>query len=290
MVPGTASSPGLGIPGFGSDLGERGYPDDAFQRTLDTALKAMGVGGNPPGGRPGSLLFLLPALCCEAAGGESATAAPIVEAWTGLYAVAHLLDMVEDGDLIPAWAGMPGRSINLATGLIFRTELLLARLEDHGIPRGCARQLRERFNQSILHMCAGQDLGFSSLEPTLETAWQIADAKSGSFFELGCVAGARLATRSKKVLHAFADFGFAVGRLVQIGDDLKDLSVGENGDLATGHWGLPLAYAMQALPDEKKKHLGMLVTNAWSDVQAQDEARRMILESGARVYLRSWRN
>jgi len=58
--------------------------------------------------------------------------------------------------------------------------------------------------------------------PTLEQWMQIAGAKSGAFFRLACHAGAAVATDQSATQDAFGDYGFRLGCLLQILDDLGD--------------------------------------------------------------------
>ena len=228
----------------------------------------------------------LPSLACSALQGDPAAAEGVTDAWRWLYAAAHLLDSVEDDELIPASLGGTGRAINSACGLIFSSELRLSALEKTLVPAAAAADIRLTFNHSLLTMCAGQEACLKPGVPNLAAAWQIADAKSGEFFSAGCYAGARLATSSIPVLAGFREFGFILGRLLQLGDDLKDLWTNEKGqsDLADGRWSLPIAYALEVLPKTEKARLRELL-HAGGDAAGEEEARRLVLSSGAATYL-----
>ncbi len=229
-------------------------------------------------------LRLLPGLCCKAAGGEPQRAEIMTAAWGLLCEAAHLLDSIEDGE---AEAGLsskfsPGQILNIAVGLITSASLALCAMGD----TEATRAIRSDFYRTGLKMCAGQHDDLTRCEPTLEQCWQIAGAKSGEFFALACRAGARLAETTH--LDLFGEFGHHLGILIQIADDLSGLwpTVGERSDLATGKkWTLPVAYAMTVLPAPKHDELSQCLKTAPTVADAEEGARRLIVESGAVLYL-----
>lgn len=78
-------------------------------------------------------------------------------------------------------------------------------------------------------MAAGQHADLSgwigSDEGSVDRYWQVATAKSGVLFALACRAGARLGNPSDEILTAYADFGRALGQLIQVCDDYMDGSL-----------------------------------------------------------------
>lgn len=125
----------------------------------------------------GTSSLLLPILCCEAAGGDGDQATAIAAAWLLLCLAAKILDDIEDGDAhLTPWSaiGTP-QAINAATGLIFASQLALARLPRMGADRELALSLLEDFNRTTLRMCAGQhaDLAEGSNSP-LQATTQLA--------------------------------------------------------------------------------------------------------------------
>ncbi len=258
-----------------------------FRLRLSGLLSRLGMAGLAPGDPYQSSLFALPQICCEAVSGRPEGAAVIGDAWRMLYAAAHLLDSVEDGDPLPPEFTSAPLAVNAAAGLIFSAGSLLASLNDLGLPGRCVADIQQAFHSISYRICAGQDLALSNAEPGLEEAWQIAEAKTGLSFALICYAGARLGTRSKRVLDGFYQVGEAIGLLVQIGDDLLDLfpSRGNSSDLSTSHWGLPVAYAMEYLSPDGRALLKKCLAEAAQDPSAEAEARSVILKSGAATYL-----
>lgn len=232
-------------------------------------------------------LYQLPVLSCTALSGDTKKAASVAGIWNKLYRAANIIDSVEDKESVFSSSHNINHELNEVNKLIFSSELTLSQLEIIGITPGVAKALRLRFNQSILTMCTGQAASFANEIPDLENAWQIVDAKSGEFFALGCYAGARLKTRSKKILTYFWEFGLVIGRLVQISDDIRDLWGNEKGksDIASSHWGLPITYAMTVLPENEKSKLVELFYSGKMDHTKESTIREIILSCGAIIYL-----
>jgi len=196
--------------------------------------------GNDPGGDapPRHSWLSLPGLCCQAAGGNPHEADGVAAAWVLLYTAAHLFDSVQDDDPAdPWWQSLgPGPAINVATGLLTSAWLVLAEL---GIHRPVVQQLIQDFQQTVLLMASGQHLDLTDMRPSLQAAWAIAEVKSGAFFGLACRSGARLAGAPQQVTDQYGEYGFNLGLIVQIGDDLEDIRAGRAVP------SLPVAYSME---------------------------------------------
>ena len=159
-------------------------------------------------------------------------------AWVLLYTAAHLFDSVQDDDPADLWWQSlgPGPAINVATGLLTSAWIVLGQLETQG---AVARQLVEDFQQTVLRMASGQHLDLTDPRLSLDTAWAIAEAKSGAFFALACRSGARLAGAPQHVTDHYGEYGFNLGLIVQIGDDLEDVQAGRSAST------LPVAYSTE---------------------------------------------
>jgi geranylgeranyl pyrophosphate synthase len=265
--------------------------DAGYRRALQATLAALLA--SPAGAKErddGASPLLLPLLCCDALGGESEAGVAVNAAWALLYAAFYLLDKVEDQEPMPSFSPVlaTGTLLNVTTGLMLGAQLLLARLEADGIRADAARDIRTRFNRLALAVCGGQHRDLTLAEPGLQVAWQVAAAKSGSFFALGSYVGARVATGEEALLAAYASFGRHLGIQIQIANDVEGLwGDGDcQSDLARGQWSLPVAYAFHVLPAEKQAMLRTLLdAAAEEDGRAEAEARRLILDCGALIYL-----
>lgn len=266
--------------------------DADYRRALQATLAALLAPAARAKERDdGASPLLLPFLCCDALGGESEGAVAVNAAWALLYAAFYLLDKVEDQEPIPppTPALATGTLLNVTTGLMLGAELLLAGLEaEGGIGADATRDVRTRFSRLALVVCGGQHRDLTLTEPGLQEAWQVAAAKSGSFFALGGYVGARAATGDEALLAAYASFGRHLGIQIQIANDIDGLWGDGDcpSDLARGQWSLPVAYAFHALPSAKQVLLRTLLDAAVEeDGRAEAEARRLILDCGALIYL-----
>ncbi|MCB0005669.1 MAG: polyprenyl synthetase family protein [Anaerolineales bacterium] len=255
-------------------------------------LAAAPAASSPP-------LHNLPWYWNQAFAGPADAVVTVAAAWRLLYTCLSLLDDLEDGDfsagkwamteLLPdAALKFPPAALNVSTGLIAQTGLLLAGLGEDDLPAGAASDIQQAFFRTLLAMTQGQHGDLTLKEPTLDEAWQICVAKSGLWFRLGCWAGARTVTAADDRLAQAATFGENLGLLIQLGDDLTDLWGGEDkqSDLLQGErWSLPVAYSMSVLPAADRAHLATLLASAGQDRDAEAAARNIVIQSGAPLFL-----
>lgn len=234
---------------------------------------------------------LLPGLCSQSAGGDPRRADDLALAWFLFYSAAHLFDQVEDQDPVedgaPVWT--PGVSVNLSTGMLFAASLALNRMHQAESNRGKADQISNDFYRSLLTMCNGQHLDLVTPQPSLEQWMQIAGAKSGAFFRLACRAGASVATDQPAIVDAFGEYGFRLGLLLQILDDLGDFrtltSSGESILSPDAGRSLAIAYAREVLPAEQHLVLMKTLTSASENAEATQQVVELLNRCGAGLYL-----
>jgi geranylgeranyl diphosphate synthase type I len=230
--------------------------------------------------------LLLPVLCCQAAGGDENQATAVAAAWFLLYLAAKVLDDVEDEDALQGpWYGIGiPEAINAATGLIFTSQLALTHLPRTGADRELTLSLIKDFNRTVLRMCAGQHADLTEASGlSLERYFSIAGAKSGEFFSLACRAGALLGTGE---VAPYSEFGYNLGVLIQICDDFEGVwNPKGRSDLTAGKRTLPVIYALTVAPSGIRERLERLLIKATSQPKAEEEARGVITELGAPLYL-----
>ncbi|MBN2392686.1 MAG: polyprenyl synthetase family protein [Anaerolineae bacterium] len=227
----------------------------------------------------------LPLLTCLGAGGDVAPVIPVVSAWHLLYCAAHLLDDVADGAPLP-WE--PAWTVNVAVTLIFLAQTSLTALRQHQIEAERILALMETFNAASIRIALGQasDLACDTQSPTLDDYWRMAGAKSGECFVLACRAGAMMGNGELNVIENYAAFGYHLGLLVQLGDDLQALwQPRHRGDLATIARTLPLVYARSVSSPEMLTRLYVLVCRAGNESAALTELQSVLAEMGALHYL-----
>lgn len=259
--------------------------DPDYVHALHTVLEAARA--SEQAGHP---LALLPLLTCQAAGGDPQPALPVAAAWRALHIAAKLLDDVEDGDVacISADPSDPPRVINLATGFIMVANLALARLATPGNEH-LWYTLHHDFSHTVLRMAGGQhtDLGQHTAFD-LEEYFRITAAKSGAFFALAARAGARCATEEPNLLARYDRFGYNVGILIQLADDLHGFRrSGKRGDLAAGRRTLPVLYALAVASPPEQAQLEELLAHVSIDPEAEAQVRQLIVALGGEIYLQA---
>jgi geranylgeranyl pyrophosphate synthase len=241
--------------------------------------------------REGSRWLSLPLLCCQAAGGESQRVVAIAAAWYLFYGAAHIMDSVEDQDEPESWWGEAGprAALSAATGIYFTACQALNRLDVLLEDCDTAREIREGMLNRFMQMGSGQHFDLIQPRITLDQYWQIARAKSGTFFAMACWAGARAGTSHKETLESLEKFGLEFGLLVQILDDLKEFqNLGERlneGKPASLLRSLPVVYVLEVGPDKIKRKLLDLLRETYTWVDAADEIVQIIDENGGALYL-----
>ena len=229
----------------------------------------------------------LPLLTCEATGGDPAHAIPIAAAWHLLHCAAHLLDDVEDQALEPPLD--PARVVNWATTLTFAAQLLLLRSARWGVSTDRVLALSQTFNAASLCICAAQDADLAAGQEgnlSLDDYWRIAGAKGGAPLALACRAGAMLGTQPQTEVDIYATFGYHLGVLMQLGDDLHALWTPRGrGDLSTAERTLPVVYALTVASSEARTLLHLLLHRAPDDPAALRELQSVLADLGALHYL-----
>ncbi len=234
-------------------------------------------------------LATLPLCTSLAAGGVPADAVHVAAAWRALHLAAKFLDDVEDGDdiILDSQVISPPAAINLGTGFIAMANVALMRWQEASFDSEVCALFGLEFNRTILQMAAGQhaDITHSSVLD-LETYRKVMAAKSGNFFQLGSWAGARCATDDEDALAQFESFGYNLGMMLQLNDDLKDFrQTGKGGDIASRHYTFPIFYALSVASPLEQKRLRGLLKQADADTGAEIEAKSLIRVLGGEVYL-----
>lgn len=237
--------------------------------------------------------ILLPSLCCQAAGGEPGATNEIASAWLLLYTAAHIFDCIEDQDQLDdnlaQWG--PGVNINIATGLVISASSIVNDLHQIEHTREIAHELGQDFFGSILTMASGQHADLVAKQLELKQWNEIAEAKSGSFFSLACRSGARLGTGDPQKIKSYSDYGFQIGMMLQILDDIEDLKSAYDPDnpiLVDGiDCSLAVAYALEVLPDGEGRQLLTWIKSGSQEVKTVNNIITLLERCGAILYLQA---
>ena len=237
--------------------------------------------------------ILLPSLCCQAAGGDPDDTNEIAGAWLLFYTAAHIFDSIEDQDQLDDnlvhWR--PGVNINIATGLVISASSILNDLSQREHTRKIAHELGQDFFGSILAMASGQHADLVSRKLDIKQWYEIAEAKSGSFFSLACRSGARMGTSDPDKIYGYSDYGFQLGIMLQILDDMEDLKPAydpENPYLEDGIGSsLGVAYALEVLPDDQGHQLLDWIDSGSKDSSTVNNVMTILGGCGATLYVQA---
>lgn len=233
----------------------------------------------------------LPFLTCSLTGGRTEKVVAVATSWNLLHLAAHLFDDIADEGFITGPEGRlsPGEGVNLGTSFLFLAQIALDELPAAGISLATAWELRQQLNQMVIHMCAGQHQDLATMShPGSDQAlyWQIAAAKTGSFFSWASKAGAWLGGSNGLESAACAQFGYNLGLLLQIMDDWYDLYTQEcTSDLSQGKRTLPVLYALAAATRSQRQMLEEMLTVIPLDAARATVVRQIILELGGIQYV-----
>jgi len=269
-------------------LGVGAWPD--FIKAMHEAVPSGSSDKKGPDRDP-TKWALLPGLCCQAAGGDARWADSLAAAWLLFYIAADIMDSVEDQDEPDPWwqESGPGMAINVASGLYFSASQVLNRLYQYEATQSAAPDVTKKFLNDFLIMCSGQHRDLTNPEPSLDQYWQIAAAKSGCFFGLACQAGARLGTDMLKKISSYQQYGYHLGMLIQILDDLEDFHDLQSSSTSikwtTLKRSLPVVYALQMYSGSNERQLRQCLNDASGDNKAAEEAVALLEGSGVVVYL-----
>jgi len=185
---------------------------------------------------------VLPILTSLAAGGQAEPAVPLAAAWVLYDLASDIFDDLQDqdGKDWPWNQWPPARGMNVGLSLIAAAEICLATMP---APGDVQTKILQSWARTFARAVRGQveQGGIGSLAQYFShTA-----AKSGLIYANVAAAGTRLATGDSKVLQGIYDYGLALGMIIQLKDDYRDVQAqNEVSDLNTGAYTLPVLYAL----------------------------------------------
>jgi len=233
----------------------------------------------------------LPNLCCQAAGGEPFWADEITAAWLLFYIGAHIMDSIEDLDMPDEWWDLQGSGValNVASAFFFSASTLLNEYYQHERTHRIANPVITDFNIGFLRMCQGQHFDLVTKRPTLQQYWETVGAKSGTFFSIASRSGASLATRDDSRIESFSRFGYHLGILIQMLDDLEDLDsnnlIGLISNRAQVYSTLPFVYAMEVSDQDERQQINSYIDSESFDEQLASELIRLLDELGTGIFI-----
>ena len=200
----------------------------------------------------------LPLISCLAVGGSLEDGIQVASAWYPMCLAAAILDDVEDREFLPDDViHSPEQAINLGTALIF---LSLHHLSSIQSPGGAVRA-EVVFSTEGFTATSGQNQDLLAATPlsavglpvndVLEKYWQTIILKSGSIFRMGIAGGAAAGTSDKTVIKGLGDYGTALGVMIQLLDDGKDIFKTSQDVIQAWEVSLPLLLYLLATEKDK---------------------------------------
>ncbi len=238
-----------------------------------------------PEGKPS--LMGLPYVCFSAISDKLETLDPLAGLWGTNYLVIHLLDKIEDQELDSSLLSSTGNGplINLSIAIIVAC---LNLMDDQKIfPDENKRHVvRSKIMATLVQMASGQHLDLLNCVTDIDKCWNIIKDKSGSFFALGCYIGAVMATDDQETIQEFQRYGFHVGILIQLANDIAGLWRKKDFcDISMGKNTLPILFARQFYTERNIYTFDQILQQAKVSLEAEKLARKMIFESGAVIYM-----
>jgi len=237
---------------------------------------------------------LLPLLVCADAGGDPRQAFPFAVAVECLIAATDILDDVQDGDSADGlWRACGlATATNVATLLLFLSQLALGRLVQRGVSGETVAAIVRLFGGAGARACAGQQRDLDAArgaEIDEDTYLATSALKSASLVECACRAGAILGRGTPEAVDASAQFGVNVGMALQINNDVAGASSesADRNDLRTGKRTLPMIFALEHAPASSRADLGaILLSGRQEDLCPAeiDRVRQFLAATGALQY------
>ncbi len=214
---------------------------------------------------------------CRAAGGSEQQALPGAAAIFCLVSSMQLVDDLLDQDP----GGLQhqlGEGATANLGLAFQAASSII-VECADIPSDRRAALHESLAEIALDTAYGQNLDLADIGTEVDY-WRVVEAKTPPLFSGALHIGGLLGSASAETASRLKEFGFLLGKLIQISDDLKDALEKPAGPDWFRKWNnLPILYALTADYPERSKFADLLPRIAESEALA--EAQEILISSGA---------
>jgi len=222
----------------------------------------------------------LPAIACEAVGGDTDRAILAVLAVACAHISILLVDDMLDADPRGEHHRIgEGAAANLALG--FQAAGLAAMARDIIDPEARLTALCS-LNQMTLTTALGQRMD-SLNHQDVDAYWEIVRTKSAPFFGVALQVGALAGGAPLDIAAIIRQFGHLYGEMVQIHDDLSDaMAIPANPDWVLGRASLPILFAQ--VVDHPERERFMALREAIPDPDALAEAQTVLIRCGAVSY------
>lgn len=230
---------------------------------------------------------LLPLMACESICGHYEQIIPAAASLQLFKAAADVFDDIEDADSPDSLAARYGSdvAVNVATTLLILAERALSRLRRRGIDDNTIIHAIDTINSFYTVACTGQhlDLTLKSRENVSEELYlKIAAMKSASQIKCTCYIGALLATRDKRLMDKFAEFGHELGMASQITNDIQGII--NSIDIINRRKTLPVIYALSHKDTEIHNRVETFFLQKSDPVSESQQIKKILFQTGAVHY------
>jgi geranylgeranyl diphosphate synthase type I len=249
----------------------------------------LGLDGNATPARTGKRVrAAMCMLCCAAAGGDAAEAAPAATAIEMLHGFTLLHDDVADEDIMRR--GRPtvwrrwgvGQAVTAGDALYALANLAAMRITARGASADVAAGVLAEINSATLTICEGQQLDISyegRSDVTVDDYLDMVGRKTAALFATSCAVGALVARAKEATREGLRRFGRKVGLAFQIVDDVlgvwgsaETLGKPVGSDLRRNKRSLPVIHALSAASDDDREDM---LSQLAAGIQDDEEARKL---------------
>jgi len=222
----------------------------------------------------------LPAIACDAVGGDANQAILAVLAIACSHISILLVDDMLDADPRGEYHRIgEGAAANLASG--FQAVGLAAMARGIVEPEARITALCS-LNQMALTTALGQHMDVQNPQD-VDAYWEIVRTKSSPFFGVALQVGALVGGASLDTAAQIEQFGCLYGEMVQIHDDLSDaMAAPANADWMLGRASLPTLFAQVVDHPDRERFMALREVIPASDALA--EAQAILIRCGAVSY------
>jgi geranylgeranyl pyrophosphate synthase len=231
--------------------------------------------------------ILLPLIACESICGITFSAIPLCASLQFFIAAGDVFDDIEDNDAPLSLSSRYGVAItnNIATTLLVLGEKAIAGLKEKQVNDSKIVRILDTINHYYLKACTGQHLDLSQgskLDISENEYLDILSLKSASQIECACYTGAMLATENKELLDIFKEFGYSLGMMTQITNDITGII--DKKDLLNKKITLPAIFALSQSEKPLHYQLKQYYQNGANDNIKLEEISDILSNSGALHY------
>ncbi len=231
--------------------------------------------------------ILLPLIACDSIAGSPEKALPLCASLQFFMAAGDVFDDVEDNDAPLSLSRKYGTAItnNVATTLLVLGEKAIARLKEKNIRDSKIVLILDIINSYYLKACTGQHFDLShgnKLDISEKDYLDILSLKSASQIECACYTGALLATDNMELLDLFKQFGYNLGMMLQITNDIAGII--NRKDIANKKITFPVIFALSKTESAIRNKLEQYYVNQPSNELSVEQVADILYDTGAMHY------